>query len=86
MRIQSNPISHFPTLWQAFDSLYEKANALKIESNELENYMHTGGIVSGFGWAHSFEIDKLKGRNTKKAFQVVIHKLETSYELVSYVL
>jgi len=77
---------HFKTLWALFDAAFKKAKALEIKSDELENYMHTGGLAIGKSFSRSFEIDSLKGRNTRKGFHITIFRLENSYELVSYVL
>jgi len=77
---------HFNTLWALFDAASAKAEKLGIKSEELENYMHTGGVNVGQSFKRSFAIDSLKGRNTRKGFHITVFRLEETYELVSYVL
>tara|TARA_R110000803_G_scaffold43061_6_gene92199 strand:- start:14635 stop:14880 length:246 start_codon:yes stop_codon:yes gene_type:complete len=79
--------TNFETLWQAFDSIAHSNKSEKLESIEFEEYMHTGGINYGESWTYSFEIDKLKGRNTKKGLQVSIFRNNFGiYEKISYCL
>ena len=77
---------YFETTWGAFDAIQELAKSKGIESNELDNYVLTGGISIGQSWSNSFEIDSMKGKNTRKGLHATIFRLETTYELVSYVL
>jgi hypothetical protein len=79
--------STFNTLWEAFESIANSNKAEKLDSIEFEEYMHTGGINYGESWCYSFDIDKLKGRNTKKALQVTIFRNNIGlYEKISYCL
>tara|TARA_R110000744_G_scaffold111042_1_gene209216 strand:- start:4230 stop:4478 length:249 start_codon:yes stop_codon:yes gene_type:complete len=81
-----NNNQYFDTTWGAFDAIYDLAKSKGIESSELDNYILTGGISIGQSWSNSFEIDSMKGRNTRKGLHATIFRLETTYELVSYVL
>tara|TARA_R110002096_G_scaffold171236_1_gene343964 strand:+ start:32 stop:277 length:246 start_codon:yes stop_codon:yes gene_type:complete len=75
--------STFDTLWQAFDSILKENKESKLESTEFENYLLTGGIRYGESWQRSFDIDKLKGRNTKKCLHVYISRNKLGfYELI----
>ena len=77
--------STFNTLWEAFDSILRENKQSKLESTEFENYLHTGGIRYGESWNHSFDIDKLNGRNTKKCLHVYISRNTLGfYELIKY--
>ena len=77
--------STFETLWQTFDSIVKDNKQAQLESTEFDNYLHTGGIRYGESWQRSFDIDKLKGRNTKKCLQVYISRNTLSfYELIKY--
>jgi len=77
--------STFETLWQTFDSIVKDNEQDKLESTEFENYLHTGGIRYGESWSRSFDIDKLKGRNTKKSLRVYISRNTLGfYELIKY--
>ena len=75
--------STFNSLWEAFDSILKDNKAAQLESTEFENYLHTGGIHYGESWQRSFDIDKLKGRNTKKSLHVYISRNRLGfYELI----
>ena len=77
--------STFDTLWQAFDSILKDNKESQLESNEFENYSHTGGIRYGESWQRSFDIDKLKGRKTKKCLHIYISRNALGfYELIKY--
>tara|TARA_R100000900_G_scaffold78933_1_gene62158 strand:- start:89 stop:382 length:294 start_codon:yes stop_codon:yes gene_type:complete len=77
--------STFNSLWQAFDSILKDNKAAQLQSTEFENYLHTGGIRYGESWQRTFDIDKLKGRNTKKSLHVYISRNTLGfYELIKY--
>jgi hypothetical protein len=78
--------SHFETLWGAIDQLMIDNAQRKLISLELENFLFTGGMRIGESWSRSFDIDSLKGRNTKKGLHVTIFRNSKTYEMVSYVL
>jgi len=78
--------SNYKTLWAAFEQLNSEVERRKIVSEELTNYMHTGGIKYGETWKHSFMIDSLKGKNTRQYLHVQIYRHESgTYELNFYV-
>ena len=76
--------SHFETLWGAIDQLMIDNAQRKLISLELEIF--TGGMRIGESWSRSFDVDSLKGRNTKKGLHVTIFRDSKTYEIVSYVL
>lgn len=78
--------SHFETLWGAIDQLMIDNAQRKLVSLELENFLFTGGMRIGESWSRSFDVDSLKGRNTKKGLHVTIFRNGKTYEMVSYVL
>ena len=77
--------STFNSLWEAFDSILKDNKQAQLQSTEFDNYLHTGGIRYGESWKRSFDIDKLKGRNTKKSLHVYISRNTLGfYELIKY--
>jgi hypothetical protein len=58
-----------------------------VVSDEFSNHMFTGGIGYGENTGYTFEIDSVKGKNTRKGLQVQVYRGDNGiYELNMYVL
>ena len=85
---EKNYIRGFATLWNVFDYLQHKLkHTTHYSSEELAEYMHTGGINYGEGWSHTFELITPKGNLAKKCFHVyVCRNPNGTYSVDSYIL
>ena len=85
--IMENKTTLYETLWEAFEAGLVILNAWRAESREYRTYMHTGGIRYGETWKRTFPIERIRGRFTRMAYHVSIHRTEGGrYELVAYIL
>lgn len=80
---------YYKRLDLALDATLANCEEMGVEVNasEVRTPFEQGGISYGEVQSVNVEINKLKGRNTRKWYHVVITRMDSgNYELVNYIL
>ena len=75
------------TTWSVWEAVKNNLLKNRAESEEFDNFVHTGGVYREQTRKFSFKLESYKGKNTKKYLQVSIYRFQSGrYELVSHYL
>ena len=75
------------TLHSVFNEVAKGISDKGIVSEEFSNFLCTGGIGYNENRRFNFEIDSIRGKNTRKGLQIQVARFESgTYELNCYTL